>query len=357
MYKTVDIDQLFQEITIIHHDIPQAFNIIKNLRWDRRVSKRELKSLENLIEISSDKEIISKRETDRAFQIIDGAFENPKIERDDQYALEILIRKLRQSIRAELIDLDNRSKEFINFLPESWRNEMDDCSKLLLKGIEDHYFDRLDTLSKTILEVLIENNYAMIIADLIEPVEERIGRKPDYHEIWESVDNMDINGLVDTIGGRRERKRDRFVFPRVAMESIRNKRDGKEELITGSISRNVTDLLDRTKARLFMNVYEFNSLLSPSVFVVSKYSLHRQYQNTIVRSIGTFYKGDLETHLLERYNIGLKGIDRKISDGDSLIAYGHFRPSGEQIWHDETLDRARNIGRAISTSRVVDIAR
>lgn len=350
MYKTVDIDQLFQEITILHHNIPQAFNIIKNLRWDKRVSKRELKSLENLIEISSNKGIISKIETDRAFQIIDGAFEKPKIEQDDQYVLENLIKKLRQSLRVELIELDNLSKEFINFLPENWRKDMDDCSKLLLKGIEDHYFGRLDTLSKTILEVLIESDYAMIITDLVEPVGERMNRKVDYHKIWDAVDNMAIKGLVDTLGGRRDRKRGRFVFPRVTMESMRNKRDSKEEMITGSISRNVTGLLDRTKARLFMNVYEFNSLISPSVFVISKYPLHKQYRNTIVRSIGTFYKGDLETHLLEWYNIGLRETDGKLSDGDSLIAYCHFRPSGEQIWHDETSERACSLGRTVSIS-------
>lgn len=349
MYKTVDIDQLFQEITILYHDIPQAFNIIKNLRWDKRVSKRELKSLENLIEISSNKGIISKRETDRAFQIIDGAFEKPKIEQDDQYVLESLVKKLRQSSRLELIELDNLSKESIKFLPENWRKEMDNCSKLLLKGIEDHCFDRLDTLSKTILEVLIENDYALIITDLVEPVTERIGKRIDYHKIWDAVDNMDISGLVDTLGGRREGKRNRFVFPRVTMESMRNKRDGKEELITGSISRNVTGLLDRTKARAFVNVYEFNSLINPSVFVISGYPLHRQHLNMIVRSIGTFYKGDFETHLLERYNIGLSETGSELSDGDSLIAYCHFIPSGERVWFDQTLERACDIGRIIAT--------
>ena len=147
--------------------------------------------------------------------------------------------------------------------------------------------------------------------------------------------------------GRRDGKRDRFVFPRVTMESMRNKRDGKEELITGSISRNVTGLLDRTKARTFVNVYEFNSLLSPSVFVISGYPLHRQHQNTIVRSIGTFYKGDLETHLLEWYNIELK--ETELSDSDSLIAYYHLRPSGEQIWLDQDSERARTIGRTVAT--------
>lgn len=349
MYKTVDIDQLFKEITILHHDIPQAFNIIKNLRWDKRVSKRELKSLENLIEVSSNKGIISKIETDRAFQIIDGAFEKPKIEQDDQYVLESLIKKLRQSSRVELIELDNLSKESIKFLPENWRKEMDDCSKLLLDGIEDHYFGRLDTLSKTILEVLIESDCAMIIADLVEPVGERMDRKVDYHKIWDAVDNMDTSGLVDTLGGKRDRKRGRFVFPRVTMESMRNKRDGKEELITGSISRNVTGLLDRTKARLFMNVYEFNSLINPSIFVISKYPLHRLYRNTIVRSIGTFYKGDFETHLLERYNIGLSETGSELANGDSLIAYCHFRPSGERVWFDQTLERACDIGRIVAT--------
>jgi len=349
MYKTVDIDQLFQEVTILHHDIPQAFNIIKNLRWDKRVSKRELKSLENLIEISSNKGIISKIETDHAFQIIDGAFEKTKIEQDDQYVLESLIKKLRQSSRVELTELDNLSKESIKFLPENWRKEMDDCSKLLLDGIEDHYFGRLDTLSKTILEVLIESDYAMIITDLVEPVGERMDGKVDYHKIWDVVDNMAINGLVDTLGGRRDRKRGRFVFPRVTMESMRNKRDGKEELITGSISRNVTSLLDRTKARLFMNVYEFNSLINPSIFVISKYPLHRLYRNTIVRSIGTFYKGDFETHLLERYNIGLSETGSELANGDSLIAYCHFRPSGERVWFDQTLERACDIGRIVAT--------
>lgn len=349
MYKTVDIDQLFQKITILHHDIPQAFNIIKNLRWDKRVSKRELKSLENLIEVSSNKGIISKIETDRAFQIIDGAFEKPKIEQDDQYVLESLIKKLRQSSRVELIELDNLSKESIKSLPENWRKEMDDCSKLLLDGIEDHYFDRLDTLSKAILEVLIESDYAMIITGLVEPVSNKMGKKVDYHKIWEAVDNMGTSGLVDTLGGRRERKRNRFVFPRVTMESMRNRRDGKEELITGTISRDVTGLLDRTKARLFMNVYEFNSLITPSVFVISGYPLHRLYRNTIVRSIGTFYKGDLETHLLERYNIGLSETGSELADGDSLIAYCHFRPSGERVWFDQTLERACDIGRIVAT--------
>lgn len=348
MYKTVDIDQLFQEITILHHDIPQAFSIIKNLRWDKRVSKRELKSLENLIEISSDKGIVSKIIADRAFKIIDGSFEKTKIKQDDQYVLELLIKKLRRSIRLELTELDNLSKESIKFLPENWRKEMDDCSKLLLGGIEDHYFGRLDTLSKTIIEVLIKSDYAMIITDLVEPVGERMDRKVDYHKIWDAVDNMAMNGLVDTLGGRRERTRNRFVFPRVTMESMRNRRDGKEELITGSISRNVTGLLDRTKARTFVNVYEFNSLLSPSVFVISGYPLHRQHRNTIVRSIGTFYKGDLETHLLERYNIKC-GADSKLLDSDSLIAYYHLRLSGEPIWLDQDSERARRIGRTVAT--------
>lgn len=191
-----------------------------------------------------------------------------------------------------------------------------------------------------VLDFVRLQSVAHNITQIANSLQEEYEKGFSVSNVWRIVDRLARQRLIETVGGRRAGRRDRFCFANIATLESRRIRNSKEEIVDGTVSTNLVPYLDFSRTFTFgIEVYEFNSDIIPRIYVISPHSLEIGLH---VKTIGTFFEGGLEDQLKERYQIGFKDEDcrEEYGEEDALVAYVHMK--GEEIiWYDKENSRAR----------------
>ncbi len=329
-------------------NIPKSLRSLERIRLNRNVNQDDLKVIRTVIyDAFKSGDILQQTVThiDKCVKDIELFLtqegENSKknvVIRRETYFIEDVLKKYRSLLRTRAVKIYNLENEFFYYLPSDLRNDIDKFSTNLLHSIDEMYRLKIDDAERKLFYKLLDISYGMNIKQLAQHLD------IEYKYLWRLVEKFDRLCLIETIGGKRNNKRDRIVIPSLSMPEYREKRDGKEGIITGIINQNVTQYLDRSKIKggRWMEVYEFNSSLDKYIYVVTPFNLG-MYTNKIIRSLGTFYDGNLEQHLLDRYNMKFSERGEDFSNEDSLIAYLHQIEGIKEPLYDEKDKRGENL--------------
>jgi len=327
-------------------NIPHSLRILERTRLNRHINEDDLSVIKTLMYDA----FKSKRITKQDYSLVNDYTKNIKklirtqdkekaikqniLIRNETYYIEEVIKKYRYHLRTKASKINSIENNFYYYLPNELKKDIDDFSTQLLHSIDEMYRLRIDEKEREIFYKLLDISYEMNIMQLAK----HLG--VEYNYLWKLIEKFDRLCLIETIGGKRNSKRDRIVFPSLGATEYRDKRDGKEGIITGVINQNITPYLNWSKIKggRWIEVYEFNSSLDNYIYVVTPFNLEG-YGNKIIRSLGVFFEGDLERHLFERYNMKFSERGEDFANKDSLIAYLHQIEGIKESLYDEKSQR------------------
>jgi hypothetical protein len=334
-------------------NIPKSLKILENFRLNNIVNLEDIKLIESTIfdaykslSIDKNKKLFAKKSINFLIKYIqDDNFRTPQnkiLIRKRTYQLENILKTYRIFIRKKSHEISNKENDFYYYLPNQWKSDIDEFSKKIYQDIVKIQELRMDEKEKQIFYKIQDIYKGTNISQLARYL------KIDYNYLWKLIEKFDRLNFVETIGGHRENKRDRIVFPSLDTPEYRKMRNGKEGIITGLLQRNINSYLDWSKLRgKFVSVYEFNSTMNKPIYVITHHCNLENYRNLTIRSLGLFYQGDLDRHLQEHYQIKFVDKAEEFADQDSLIAYLHQIEGIKETWYDETSQRGKNFSNKI----------
>lgn len=186
------------------------------------------------------------------------------------------------------------------------------------------------------VERFVFSNPGHFILDICQRLNSPVPRPGfSYSSVWLYVQSLVNRRRVLTVGGPRGQNR--YCFPHPDALSSWKPYYGRSFAIEARLERKLTDMVDFSRGRKWVDVYEANSIMRRSVLLVAEMGRLHSVEGGVVRSFGTLrpftdFKSTLGLKAREglpRHDVLIAaGVDRLRSDGREEHVWASQDPMG-----------------------------